>query len=125
MPDAPPTVVLLVAHGSRLASANEAHEQLCTAVSERADLEVRPAFLELAEPSIPDAIDAAVSDGARTVRVLPHFLHLGRHLREDIPQLVEAAAGRHAGTATVVLEGHTGAHDGMVQLLAELAGRRR
>jgi sirohydrochlorin ferrochelatase len=116
-------VVLLVAHGSRLHSANEAHARLCHEVSERAGSVVRPAFLELAEPSIPDAIDAAVAAGAVTVRLLPHFLHAGRHLVEDIPRLVAEAQARHTGTATVVLEGHTGAHDAMIELLADLAGR--
>lgn len=122
---APSSVVLLVAHGSRLRSANEAHQQLCSAVSSRAGTEVRPAFLELAEPSIPEAIDRAVADGAVTVRVLPHFLHSGRHLVEDIPRLVDEAAARHAGRAVVVLEGHTGAHDSMIELLSDLASRSR
>ncbi|MEO6629944.1 MAG: CbiX/SirB N-terminal domain-containing protein, partial [Aquihabitans sp.] len=56
---------------------------------------VRPAFLELAEPSIPDAIDGAVADGATTVVVVPYFLHPGRHQREDVPAIVEAARLRH------------------------------
>ena len=51
--------------------------------------EVKPAFLELAEPLIPDGIRGAIANGATQVVVLPYFLSAGRHVVEDIPADVE------------------------------------
>lgn len=113
----PRTVVVFVAHGSRAAAANEAHVAQAERLADVAGLAVRPAFLELAEPSIPDAIDAAVAGGATRVAVLPYFLYPGRHVGRDIPELVETSARRHP-EASVVLLGSFGADPAVVDLLA-------
>ena len=76
----------------------------------------REAFLELAEPTIPDAIDAAVSSGATRVVVSPHFLLPGNHTMVDIPALVDAARDRHPGTV-IELTGHLGDDPGLVELV--------
>ena len=116
-------MTLLVAHGSRNPAAAAAHEQLCEAVAVAAcevaerGVEVRPAYLELTPPSIPDAIDRAVADGATTVRVLPHFLGPGNHVSVDIPAIVVDARARHAGV-TIELVEHLGADPALVGLLA-------
>jgi sirohydrochlorin ferrochelatase len=120
---APADVTLLVAHGSRNPAAAEAHRALCDAVAaastSTADrpIEVVPAYLEISEPSIPDAIDAAVANGATTVRVLPHFLGPGNHVLVDIPEIVRAARERHPA-ATIELVEHLGADPALVDLLA-------
>jgi sirohydrochlorin ferrochelatase len=120
-----PTIVLLVAHGSRSPLAGEEHEQLCAEVQARSNagldvderpFEVRPAYLEIAEPSIPDAIDAAVADGADRVRLLPHFLNSGNHVLRDLPASVAAANERHPDVE-IVLAQHLGADPGLVDLL--------
>jgi sirohydrochlorin ferrochelatase len=59
--------------------------------------DVRPAFLELTEPSVATAIERAVRDGATTVKVLPHFLNSGNHVLVDLPAIVDAARSRHPG----------------------------
>jgi sirohydrochlorin ferrochelatase len=116
-------VTLLVAHGSRNPASAAAHEQLCRAVADASTagaghpVEVRPAYLELSEPSIPDAIDAAVADGAGSIRVLPHFLGPGNHVLVDIPGIVEAARARHPGV-TIELAEHLGSDPALVDLLA-------
>jgi len=124
-------VVLLVAHGSRNPDAAVAHEQLCAAVQAEVDdggeggdvggrtdpPRVRPAYLEIAAPSIPDAIDAAVADGATSVRLLPHFLGPGNHVQRDLPAIVAEARTRHPGV-TIELAEHLGADPGLVALLA-------
>ena len=46
------------------------------------------AFLELAEPLIPDGIEQCLQKGAQSVRVLPYFLARGTHVVEDIPEQV-------------------------------------
>lgn len=110
------TVVVLIAHGSRHPAAATEHDALCRLVAERSGLDVRPAYLELSEPSIPEAIDAAVAGGARRVRLMPYFLHPGHHVRRDLPEIAAAARARHPGVA-VVLEPHVGDDPGLVDLL--------
>jgi len=117
-----PRIVVLVAHGSRSPLAGEEHRALCAAVQQEASrdageqVEVRPAFLELAEPSIPAAIDAAVADGAVRVRLLPHFLNSGNHVLRDLPAAVAEANERHPDVQIELAE-RLGADPGLVELL--------
>jgi sirohydrochlorin ferrochelatase len=93
--------LIIVDHGSRREEAHEHLEWIAARVRVlRADLPVYVAHLELAAPSIQEAIDRCVADGAREIWVHPLFLGPGRHLSEDVATLVEAAASRHAGLST-------------------------
>jgi sirohydrochlorin cobaltochelatase len=56
------------------------------------------------------------------VRVLPMFLGVGRHAREDLPELVRQVRARHAGLEVVVAE-PVGEHPELLDLLADLALR--
>lgn len=83
--------LLLVAHGSRRAESNEEIAALAERISQRADGRfdiVEHAFLELAEPLIPDGIERCLQKGAQSVSVLPYFLARGTHVVEDIPEQV-------------------------------------
>ncbi len=112
------SVTLLVAHGSRNARTAADHAALCNAVAAHAGgATVLPAFLEISEPSIGDAIDHAVADGASEVVVLPLFVHVGNHVERDIPAIVDEARARHPGTA-IDLRPHVGAATGFVDLVA-------
>ena len=114
-------VTILVAHGSRLASANEAHVDLCRELSERTSRSVRPAFLELAEPSIGAAIDDAAGVGAPIV-VLPFFLLPGNHTGRDIPDIVTAARARHPAL-DLSLARYLGAETALVDVVADVITR--
>lgn len=88
--------VILMAHGSRNDAANTAHLDLCAAVAARVSpLTVRPAFLELTEPSLADTVATAAGEGSRVISVLPYFLHPGNHTTRDIPALVDEARVAH------------------------------
>jgi sirohydrochlorin ferrochelatase len=90
--------LLLVAHGSRREASNEEVRNLATALAEQAGSRfghVGCAFLEIAEPSIPDGIEAAVQAGAGELVVLPYFLSAGRHVAEDIPAEVDRKRREH------------------------------
>ncbi len=121
-------VVLLVAHGSRNPAAGAEHERLCVAVQSLLDAdddagpgpEVRPAYLEITDPDIPTAIDAAAADGATTIRLLPHFLSPGNHVAVDLPRIAEASRARHPGVRIDLME-HLGADPALVALLARRA----
>ena len=81
----PGTAVLLIAHGSRLASANRDLSQLAELLRQRfADHIVETAYLELSEPTIPQGAAACVVRGASCVLMLPYFLSAGTHVTEDL-----------------------------------------
>jgi sirohydrochlorin cobaltochelatase len=123
-------VVLVVAHGSRNPAAALEHERLCAAVQAELDADhaaggaprVRPAYLEITMPDIPSAIDAAVADGATSIRLLPHFLSPGNHVAVDLPRITSEAAARHPGVHLELAE-HLGADPALVALLAHRATR--
>jgi sirohydrochlorin ferrochelatase len=116
------SVIVVAAHGSRAAEANDAHrtvvDQLAGTVQGDALARVVPAFLELAEPSIDAAIDDAVLAGAEIVLVLPYFLYPGKHLTRDLPAIVEAAVGRHPAARIELLD-LFGARPGLAEVLAD------
>ncbi len=112
------TVTLLVAHGSRNPATERDHVALADRVATAAGACVVPAFLELSQPSVPDAVDAAVSGGATTVVIVPLFLHVGNHVERDLPALAATARERHPGV-TIRLDEHIGADALLVQLVAD------
>ena len=115
--------LILVAHGSRREASNQEVRELTDDLASRAGEqfgEVSCAFLELAEPSIPDAIEQALAAGAGEVVVLPYFLSAGRHVAEDIPGLVEQKRREHP-LSTIRLAPYLGAVPGVVDLLLATA----
>ncbi|MDG1249270.1 MAG: CbiX/SirB N-terminal domain-containing protein [Gammaproteobacteria bacterium] len=84
--------LLLVAHGSRRTVSNIEIAVVATSLRKQVSDDfafTRHAFLEIAQPSIPDAIDELIADGADDITVLCYFLSAGRHVREDVPAFVE------------------------------------
>lgn len=114
--------LIVIAHGSRLETSNAEvqrfAERMAGALSEQGDYEaVACAFLELASPSIPQALDQAAAAGAARVDVLPYFLAAGRHVAEDIPRIVGEARGRHPSVDFRILA-HFGAWEALPELVA-------
>ncbi len=81
----PGTAVLLIAHGSRLATANRDLTLLAAQLRQRfMGHVVETAYLELTEPTIPQAAAACIASGASRVLLLPYFLSAGTHVTEDL-----------------------------------------
>ena len=114
----PAATVVLIAHGSRVAEANETHRRLAAELAGRSGRTVIAAYLELAEPDIPTALDEAAAGGDGRVLVLPYFLLPGAHTKVDIPALVEAARERHPEASFEQLD-HLGADPAILALLVE------
>lgn len=94
--------VLLVGHGSRRASGNEEFERLVRAF-ERRHPEPLTAFgyVELARPSLADALDELASR-VNEVVVVPAFLFLAGHVKNDMPLAVARAREAHPGVRFVI-----------------------
>ena len=115
--------LLLVAHGSRRAESNDEVRQLTRQLEASGNREfdqVACAFLELAEPSIPDGLRAAIRAGASEVTVLPYFLSAGRHVATDITGEVNIIRAE-SPEVEIVLAPYLGASPGVVELLLMLA----
>lgn len=111
--------LLLVAHGSRRAASNDEIRALTERVREVADADyadIECAFLELADPSIPEGIERLAARGARHITVLPYFLSAGRHVIEDIPEQVAIKQREHADVH-IEIAPYLGTSDAMPRLL--------
>ncbi len=82
---APDAAVLLIAHGSRLATANADLLQLAEQLRSRfPNRIIETAYLELTQPTIPQGAERCVALGATRVLLLPYFLSAGTHVTEDL-----------------------------------------
>ncbi len=90
-----PKAYVMIAHGSREAESNRAFLSVASRLAASTKKPVIGAFLELAAPSIPEALGTAVRKGAREIVVIPLMLFPGRHAVLDIPTLVRETARRH------------------------------
>jgi sirohydrochlorin ferrochelatase len=96
--------LLLVAHGSRRNASNDEVRKLAEQLRAQAtDFQyVSCAFLELADPSIPSGLEDCQRAGAKEAVVLPYFLSAGRHVAEDIPNIVEKFTSLHPEMQVVI-----------------------
>ena len=115
--------LLIVAHGSRRVESNDEVRALTGRLGAQADglyARVQCAFLELAEPSIPDGLRAAIAAGATQVTVVPYFLSAGRHVVMDIPAEIEVVRKEYPDIE-IVLAPYVGAAPGLTGLLLQQA----
>lgn len=110
-----PRALIIVDHGSRRDAANRMLDDIAAMVQARTSDRVYAAHMELAEPTIAQAFDRAVADGADFVFIFPYFLSPGRHSREDIPRMCADAAARHPG-----VRWHCSGPIGLDAIMAEL-----
>ena len=97
--------IVLIDHGSREPTANDQLEELAELVATRMPgHKVRAAHMELAGPTLAEAVDALVAEGASEIAIHPFFVAPGRHVRDDIPRLVAQAQTRHRGVPIRVTE---------------------
>ena len=118
------THLLLVAHGSRRAASNDEVRRLTArlAATDHPFAEIDCAFLELAEPSIPDGLRHRIAAGATKIVVLPYFLSAGRHVSDDIPAAI-AEVQAEAPHIAMQIAPYLGEADAIAALLLQQALR--
>ncbi len=98
MSQQPTTAVLLIAHGSRHAPANDDLRRVAERVAESGSHPIiEAAFLELAAPDIAHAGARCVELGATRVLMIPYFLSAGVHLLRDLTAARDALISAHPG----------------------------
>ena len=113
--------LVLFAHGARDPRWAEPFEAVAERIRAAApQLAVVLAYLELTAPTLAEAIDKVVADGATTVDVVPLFLGTGGHLRQDLPPLVDALRSAHPDVA-IRLHAAIGEHAAVSEAMARAA----
>ena len=116
------TAILIMAHGSRIAEANDAARDVAAMVQEMTGFAiVEVAFRELHEPDIQQGIDACVAQGAERILLMPYFLFMGAHVRHDLPEEIAEAQIRYPGLI-MEMGGHLGVHRKLAEIEAERIG---
>ncbi|EMA42588.1 CbiX/SirB N-terminal domain-containing protein [Halobiforma nitratireducens] len=110
--------VLLVGHGSRREKSNEQVRELAAGLESRLGVPVDAAFLELAKPSIEDAI-ADLASVVSAVTVVHCSLFAAGHVKNDVPLAIERARASHDD-----LEIHNGRHLGIHPAILEVLDDR-
>jgi sirohydrochlorin cobaltochelatase len=89
--------IILLGHGSRDPLWRLPMEAVAARLARlQPGLPVRCAYLELEPPTLADAARELVAAGATSVSVTPMFLGSGKHVREDLPVLLQALRQEHA-----------------------------
>lgn len=110
---------LIIGHGSRYPQAVAEFETLCNGVRGcLPDLRIAGAFLELAEPGIPAALDGLVADGARSIVVAPALLFAADHMKTDVPAILQHWQAGHPDVS-LSLAKPLGVSPGMVTAAAD------
>jgi sirohydrochlorin ferrochelatase len=88
--------LLVMVHGSPHAAAND---DVFAVVDDVRQRDVYPivevGFMDCNKPTIPEAIQTCLEQGAEKVIGVPYFLHLGKHVANDLPALLEQAQLQH------------------------------
>jgi sirohydrochlorin ferrochelatase len=119
--DAAFDALIVFAHGSRVAEANDAVRRVAAAAAALGGFSLwRESFLELAPPTLADSAAELANLGARRIVVVPYFLVMGVHLRQDLPRLLAEASVSLPGVELVAAPPLDG-HPGLAEILAERA----
>jgi sirohydrochlorin cobaltochelatase len=115
------TGVILFAHGSRDPLWRLPIDAVALQMTQRwPGLAVECAFLELTAPDLPSTVEALMMQGKTHVRIVPMFLGVGRHAREDLPKLVTGLIAAYPQVQFELLPA-IGEHPAMTRLMAEIA----
>ncbi len=113
--------ILLFAHGSRDARWREPVEAVMRRIqAQDPAVRVACAYLELVAPDLPTAAHALVERGVGRIRVVPMFLGMGKHVREDLPLLLDALRRAHP-SVDISLARAVGEEPEVIDLLAQVA----
>jgi sirohydrochlorin cobaltochelatase len=121
MTDQPNRATILFAHGSRDPLWRLPIEAVATHMRQTSPLcQVRCAYLELTQPDLATSTAELVALGMQTISVLPLFLGVGRHAREDLPVLMDELKQRFPHVK-FELRPAVGEDPRVVELLANIA----
>ena len=113
--------IILFAHGSRDPLWHKPIQAVAQRIVERdAKALVRCAYLELTKPDLLHVANELAVAGATSMSVVPLFLGVGKHAREDLPVLIAQVKTAHPNIA-VTCQRAVGEQEALLDLLADIA----
>jgi sirohydrochlorin cobaltochelatase len=113
--------IILFAHGSRDPLWHTPIQAVAQRIAKRdTQVLVRCAYLELTEPDLLHVAQELAAAGATSLCVVPLFLGVGKHAREDLPVLIAQVREAHP-TIAVTCQRAVGEQERLLDLLAEIA----
>ncbi|GAB6158357.1 CbiX/SirB N-terminal domain-containing protein [Desulfotomaculum varum] len=111
--------IIILGHGSRLAAAN----QEITAIAEQIKAAGPTAlyetcFLQFGQPDLPRAVAKLNRAGVKKITVIPLLLVVGRHIRNELPALLQQLKAEYPHI-TFVLAPHLGADRRIAEIALE------
>lgn len=120
-PSSPQRAVVLFAHGSRDPLWRQPIEAVALRMVNTApQVSVRRAYLELCAPDLHTVVHELLALGVQTITVVPMFLGVGKHAREDLPLLIQALQAQHP-RMHLTLRPAIGEDPAMIELMAKIA----
>ena len=117
----PQRAVVLFAHGSRDPLWRQPIEAVAARMADSApQVPVRCAYLELCAPDLNTVVHELLALGVQSMTVVPMFLGVGKHAREDLPQLMQALQAQHP-LIQLTLRPAIGEDPAMIELMAKIA----
>ena len=121
VPTHPLRGIVLFAHGSRDPLWHKPVEAVARAVRQKQPGALGAcAYLEWSTPSLEESCQSLIAQGAQDISILPLFLGVGKHAREDLPELATQMAARWP-TISFQLQAAVGENARLVDLLADIA----
>lgn len=113
--------IVLFAHGSRDPLWHRPIQAVADAIALRApDTPVACAYLELSTPDLRTTCARLIGQGAKALTIVPMFLGVGKHAREDLPALL-AQLRQHWPEVDFYLQPAVGENPRLIELLADIA----
>jgi sirohydrochlorin cobaltochelatase len=116
--------IVLFAHGSRDPLWHRPMQAVAQRILQEAPgVAVECAYLELSTPDLSSACASLLARDVRNITIVPLFLGVGKHAREDLPLLLSALRAEHPDIA-FELQSAVGEDTRLIALLAEIAVER-
>ena len=113
--------IVLFAHGSRDPLWHRPIQAVADAIALRAPATpVACAYLELSTPDLHTTCAELISQGAKALTIVPMFLGVGKHAREDLPALMTQMR-QHWPDVDFQLQAAVGENPRLIALLADIA----
>ncbi|MDO8282184.1 MAG: CbiX/SirB N-terminal domain-containing protein [Thermodesulfovibrionia bacterium] len=115
-------IIIIAAHGSPSKEASNVEdiaERLHRMIHTECNKDcVRIAYLQFNKPTITDAIERAVEDGADKIIIHPFFLSSGIHVTESIPKIIKEAEDIYPDVKFIYTE-PLGFHNKLAEVVLE------
>jgi len=111
--------IIYVFHGSKVKEANEQAIAFIHQIIRKVDRPIQEiAFLEKANPTIPDAFENCVRLGAKNIIVIPVLLLTAAHIKEDIPNEINNLLKQYPEVKASIGKA-IGVHEKLIEILVE------